>query len=455
MAIAASIDRHINDGILSAGDKLPSLRALAQHHNCAKNTVVAAYELLVSKGVIEPRRGSGYFVLDSTRPPQQEEENSSLNRALDLIWLVREQLKPLEPGVTSVGDGFPPQSWLSEARLDRYHQRVVRTGIGSLFRHGGRFGYAPLRRTLVRKMAELSIETEPQHIILTHGGNAALEIVIRYFIAPNSAVLVDDPGYYMLNGKLKLVGAQIIGVPRLRDGPDTHAIEALIKRHKPKIYFIQPLSQNPTGTDITLAKAYKILQLAEKYNIIIIENDPLAEFKPPTAPRLSALDQFNKTIYIGSFSKSLPAALRVGFIVCHKDLASDLADIKALTHISSSEYSERTVDVILNERRYLKHIQRLRESLNTATVQAYRFFDSIHADVFTRNPQSLYIWASLPGIDDSAIFAERMIAQKIVMAPGRIFCVDANSKNKFFRFNAGLVNNQKFISIIKNALNIN
>ena len=95
------------------------------------------------------------------------------------------------PDVLAVGDGFPPVSWLAEARLDRYHHKVVRTGLGALFRYGNRFGFGPLRDHLVRKLGDVGIGAQARQIVLTHGANEALDLVIRYFVPAGGTVLVD------------------------------------------------------------------------------------------------------------------------------------------------------------------------------------------------------------------------------------------------------------------------
>ncbi|MDP9897329.1 DNA-binding transcriptional MocR family regulator [Variovorax boronicumulans] len=450
-SLADTLARQIASGAYKAGDKLPSLRELAQLHSYAKNTVVAAFELLVSRGLVEPRRGSGYFVLAQSKPKPPEEDAGSLGRAMDIVWLMREQLKT-QPDAVAVGDGFPPVEWLADVRLDKYHPKVVRTGLGALFRYGSRFGYAPLRDHLVRKLADFGIGAEPRQIVLTHGANEAMDIVIRYFVPPGGKVLVDDPGYYPLFGKLKLAGAQMLAVPRLADGPDLDMLEQLLIAERPRLFFTQSLAHNPTGSDISPAKAFRVLQLAQKYNLLIVENDPLADFKPTALPRLSALDQLERTIYIGSFSKSFSAALRVGFIACGADLASDLADLKALIHVSSSEYSERTVDVILSEGHYQRHLNRLQTRLGEATRKALQLFDSVDAEVFARTPQSLYIWAALPGVADSLAFAKELLPRKIVMAPGRIFSVDSTQVSRWSRFNVGAMVDPRFAKALRTAL---
>jgi DNA-binding transcriptional MocR family regulator len=450
-SLADSLERQIRQGAFKPGEKLPSLRELAQRHGYAKNTVVSAFELLVARELVEPRRGAGYFVRSVARPRGPDEEAGSLGRAMDIVWLMREQLKT-QPDALSVGDGFPPVEWLAEARLDKYHHKVARAGLGALFRYGSRFGYLPLREHLIRKLADLGIGAQPRQFVLTHGANEAMDIVIRYFVPPGAAVLVDEPGYYPLFGKLKLAGARIIGVPRLPDGPDLDALESLLVAHKPRLFFTQSVAHNPTGSDLSAAKAYRVLQLAHKHDLMIVEDDPLADFKPTSLPRLAALDQLERTIYIGSFSKSYSAAVRVGFIACGVDLASDLADLKALIHVSSSEYCERTVDAILSDGHYQRYLVKLRNRLGAATAEAGRILEAAGAQVFARTSHSLYLWAALPGVPDSLALAKELLPQKVVMAPGKIFCLDSGAVSRWSRFNVGAVCDPRFAKALRSVL---
>lgn len=451
--LADSIARQINEGAFRAGEKLPSLRELALLHGYSKNTVVAAFELLVAQGLIEPRRGSGYFVLEAPSSRAPDEDAGTLRRAMDVVWLMREQLKS-RPDVLAVGDGFPPEHWLAEARLDKYHHKVARAGLGKLFRYGSRFGYAPLREHLIRKLADQSIDADARQIVLTHGCNDALDLVIRYFVPPGAPVLVDDPGYYLLFGKLKLAGARIIGVPRRADGPDLDALEALLAREKPRLFFTQSIAHNPTGSDISAAKAYRLLQLAQRHDLLLVEDDALADFKPTKLPRLSALDQLQRTIYIGSFSKSFSAALRVGFIACASDLASDLADLKALIYVSSSEYSERTADAILGEGHYQRYIARLRTRLAEATRKASALLSRLGMELFADTGQSLYLWARFPGVDDTLALTERLLARNVMIAPGRVFRVDSAQRSEWTRLNTAAVLDPRFEQAVRSVLDM-
>ena len=133
--LAQSIERQIQEGAFASGEKLPSLRALSELHGYSKNTVVAAFEILVGMGVIEPRRGSGFYVLKQGGRKLPDEEPKSLDRAMNIVWMMREQFKTVQDA-HPLGDGFPPIEWLSDLRLDKYHHKVVRSGMGTVFRYG-------------------------------------------------------------------------------------------------------------------------------------------------------------------------------------------------------------------------------------------------------------------------------------------------------------------------------
>ncbi|SIO68080.1 PLP-dependent aminotransferase family protein [Paraburkholderia phenazinium] len=449
-SMADNLARQIEEGVLPVGSKLPSIREYAEASGCSKNTVISAFDILTANGLIEPRRGSGFFVSRLVKATDETEETSTLDRAMDIVWLMREQLQ-VKPDVLNLGEGFPPVEWLEETRLDQYHQRVVRTGVASLFRYGSRYGYAPLRQSLQQKLAGYEIEATPSQIVLTHGANQAMDMVIRYFVKPGDTVLVDDPGYYPLFGKLKLSGANIVGVPRDVDGPNIQKLEEFLITYRPRLFFTQSVGQNPTATDTSAAKAHRILQLAEVHDLTVVENDALADLRPRSLTRIATLDQLRRTIYIGSFAKSVSAALRVGFLACDASLASDLADVKMLTHVSSSEYCERTLDAIISDGHFLRHTNHLQDKLHRATDVAVNALTKLGAEIFKVSDQSLYLWASLPGYPDSMKLAEALIKHGVILAPGAIFSPRSDQASAYCRFNVAYLADKRFAAALRDV----
>lgn len=446
-SMADTLARQIEEGVFPAGTKLPSIREYAEASGCSKNTVISAFETLTANGLIEPRRGSGFYVARQVKAAAEPEDARVLDRAMDTVWLMREQLQ-VKPAVLNLGEGFPPIDWLEGTRLDQYHQRVVRTGVASLFRYGSRYGYLPLRQSLQQKLSGYEIDAPPSQIVLTHGANQAMDLVLRYFVRPGDAVLVDDPGYYPLFGKLKLSGANIIGVPREVDGPNVAELERCMVEHRPKLFFTQSVGHNPTGTDTSAAKAYRILQLAEHHDTVIVENDAFADLRPRSLTRIATLDQLRRTIYIGSFSKSVSAALRVGFLACNAALASDLADVKMLIHVSSSEYSERTLAAIVSDGHFMRHTNQLQEKLRRATTAGKNVLKKMGASIFKESDQSMYLWASLPGWPDSMKLAKAMLNHGVILAPGAVFSPTSDKVSPYCRFNVGYLSDERFLSAL-------
>lgn len=281
--VADAVEQQIRTGVLKVGDRLPSLREYMRLHGHSKNTVITAYEILASKGLVEARHGQGFFVGAQVQAAEVD-ETPPYTRAMDTIWMMRQQFVR-EPGLAPLGEGFAPVAWLQDMRLDKFTRQAMRSGAGNLFRYGNRLGNPGLRQSLVRKLASYAISATPRQIVTTHGANHALDLIIRRFVVPGDAVLVENPGYYPLFGKLQLHGARLLSVPRLADGPDMDALEAMLGVERPRLFFIQSVCHNPTGSDISPAKAHRLLQLAERHDLLLVEDDALADFKPSPRSR--------------------------------------------------------------------------------------------------------------------------------------------------------------------------
>ncbi|MCD0502012.1 PLP-dependent aminotransferase family protein [Bordetella petrii] len=438
--IADQIRLQIARGHFMPESKLPSLRTYAQLQGVAKNTVVQAFELLVEEGVLEPRRGSGYYVTGARGAPLSADSWApALDQALAAVGIDRSQFHALG-GSPSMGDGLPPSEWLSTCRLDRYMQKIGRSGLGTIFRYGDPFGYLPLRQSIARKLDAYGIRAQTDQIILTQGSYQAVDIVIRRFVRSGDAVLIDVPGFYPTYNKLRLQGANIVGIPRNPDGPDLAALSRAIKKFRPRLFLTQSTGHNPTGSDITKEAATEVMSLASQAGMLVLDDDALADFKPPRCLRLARLDrEFDHSIYVGSFSKSLSSVVRVGFLVCAPALARELVEVKTTLSLNSSPYAERTVEAVITEGRFERHVVDLQNRARRATQYALAMFEQHGATVFCSPQSTLFLWARLPGINDATAFAKRLLERGITLAPGAIFQPDSSQRSPWFRFNVGFM----------------
>src|SRR6185437_5478944 len=176
--------------------------------------------------------------------------------------------------------------------------------------------------------------------------------------------------------------------------------------HRPKVYFTQSAMQNPTGTDMSPHVSFKVLQIAERYGFHVVEDDIFGDLQVKATPRLAALDQLDRVIYARSFSKTLSGSLRVGFLACSHQLASDFAEVKMLTSITSSQVTERLIYLMLVDGHYRKYLGRLQQRLDDARANVIKAFERTGLELFVEPQAGMFLWARFPHVEDSMVAAE-------------------------------------------------
>jgi DNA-binding transcriptional MocR family regulator len=441
--IVSGIKRQIDDRHLRPGTKLPSIRSFAENCNVSRFTVVEAYDRLVAMGCLQSRRGAGFYTASAPAPTEATHPAPSDNckRNEELVWLIR---RLLEAGENTLLAGGPwlPNSWLDEAGIRQSLNVLARKNGAHLLEYGHPFGYLPLREHLALMLAGIGVTAHPGQILLTQGTSQALGLVIRYLLKPGDAALVDDPGYYNLFGNLRMQGVEMLAVPRNSDGPDVAILENLAAVHRPKVYFTQSVMHNPTGTDMAPHVAFKVLQAAERHNFTVVEDDIFCDLQVKTTPRLATLDQLDRVIYARSFSKTLSGSLRVGFVACAPDIANELADIKMLTSITTSPFTERLIYLMLVDGHYRKYLSRLHERLGAARRNLMHAFEQIGLELFAEPADGMFVWARFPQIDDSLALAEAAQRDGIMLAPGTVFRPHLE-RSPWMRFNVAVCDDRR------------
>ena len=444
--ILSSLARMIEAGTPKPGERLPSVRQAAESHGVSKNTMADIYDRLVASGHLEARRGAGFFA----RPAKSStgvRQAPHVSEASDLVSLLREQLDQhydIRPG-----DGRPPASWMEKSELGA-HLRAARTGRSGRmeFGYGSSWGYLPLRERICLMLEERSIRCRPDQLLLTHGANHALDLIIRFLVEPGDAVLVDDPGYYPLFGKLKLAKARTVGVRRNPDGPDLADLETKLAEHRPRLFFTQSLAHNPTGGSMTLNVAHGVLRLSEQYGFTLVEDDPFADILPPLLPRLAALDGLDRVIYVGTFAKTLSASLRVGYVAANARVASALSDVKLLTIVATSDFAERVVHDLIVDGQYLRHLRRLRRRVSDATADILRNLSAIGLSVPHAAHGGFYLWLDLPPHLDELELCRQAAKEDIFLAPGCVFRPDRAPSPPALRLNVAHAAHPRFLSFL-------
>lgn len=424
----------VDERVFRPGMRMPSIRQLAQEKSISRFTVVEAYERLVALGYLESRPGSGFYVRErpAALPVRPAPEPPGV-RKIDVTWLLRNMFHSAEPDMAP-GRGFLPDEWLDGELIGSALRALGRQPGKHFLANGTPQGFLPLRQQLRTRLAELEIGAGPEQIVMTSGITQAFDLLARLFLRPGDTVLVGDPAWFVMFARFAAHGANVIGVPYTADGPDLEALERIVQAHRPRLFVINSVLHNPTGTSLSAARAFQLLRLAEQYDFLIVEDDIYCDLCPPghAATRVASLDQLRRVIYLGSFSKTLAANLRVGFVAAPPEIAANLTDTKLLAGLATPEINERVLYKVLTEGHYRKHVERVRNRLEPARDATRRTLERLGLNLFPGQHAGIYLWADT-GRDTNAI-ATAGHEEGYLFAPGSLFS-PSQMPSGWMRFN--------------------
>lgn len=447
LQIVEGIKTLISERKLRPGTKLPSIRQFAETHGVSVSTVVEAYDRLVADGRLVSRQSAGFYVRASPQGIYREEAQSLRNIRFDPLWFVRRAWESQSAEVTP-GFGWVPDAWLDDEAVRRALRSLAAKPLSPMVGYGNPRGQINLRLKICDWLAEQEIAAAPDQILLTTGASHAIELVSQYLLRPGDAVLVDQPGYSVTMANLRASGAKLIGVPWTPQGPDVGMLEKLAAEHRPRAFFTNSRLHNPTGASYAAATAHRVLQLADRHDFVVVEDDVCADLDLSSRRSLACLDQLNRVIYLTSFSKSISPRLRVGFIAAHQDAIEDITQIKIMTGLTSSEIAERLIYEILTEGRFRKHVRTLRERLGAAQEDTARRIEQAGLELFDTPKAGLFLWARHPRFSDSAVLCNQAIEADLLLAPGHLFMSEGQT-TPWMRFNSGYSDSPRLYAFLE------
>jgi DNA-binding transcriptional MocR family regulator len=428
-AIYNVLKQRLEAGEWSSGQRMPSIRVIVSESEASYHNVVSAYSRLVSEGMLTAHAGRGYFVsswkgqIANSREPE---------------CMIGDPLFKLlqgGPHYTKLGCGWLPPVWRDTELLAKAIRRTARLEQSSLAEYGDISGYLPMRKQLCVYLKRLTrIDIRPSQILTTLGATQGLDLVARLLVKPGDHVFVDEPGNGNLIKLIQLAGGHVVGVRRTQEGPDISEMQDYLSKHTVKAFFCNSTFHNPTGGNISPHNAFKVLRLAVEHEFFVVEDDVYGDFSPTVRQTFAELDNLERVIYIGSFSKCLSASLRVGYIACAQELIEPLTRLKLLTCVAVPAFCERFVNTILADGTYAGHMKNVQQKLIMQQVQTQKSLLR-RGWQFDIAPQSgMFIWAYHPELPDLQNFMKKLEQHKILLMPGSAFSVTRDYQ-RFARIN--------------------
>lgn len=440
--IFEQIADRIRSGTFPAGYRLPPTRALAGRLGTHRNTVVRAYSELEAAGFLSSTVGRGTFVKamtggSATALPENLERTlpwasllSSAVRTEPMRRFLRTRRTPGPRDVVDLTRMQPPAELMPTELLRRCLDHVLKTSGEKALGYAPKDGFRSLRARIVEDLARRGVPSAVDDVLVTTGSQQGLDLIARALLDPGDVVLTHASTYAGALPIFSATGAHVVGVPSDGEGPDLEALRRLGVR-RPKLLYLMPNHTNPTCTCMSRARRAAILAWARDAQVAVIEDDYAADLElegGPLPPAMRALDP--DVIHVGTFSKRLIPALRIGYVVTPPALKPHLLALKHTTDLGCSAINQLALAEFLDRGYLVAHLNR--------TQPAYRarrdaLLDELRRHLpseirWQRPTRGLSVWLELPpGVDPERIFEEGR-DRKVLVSPGEHFAVDEGTQ---------------------------
>ncbi len=360
-----------------------------------------------------------------------------------------------DPEVISLAGGNPAPELFPNTELADIAQKLLTEQPVLSLQYGITEGYAPLRELIKKRLKNIeNIGADSDEVIVVSGGQQGVELTAKALLNEGDAIVVEEPSFIGALNAFRSYGAKLIGVPVQDDGMDMDRLEDILNKEKSvKIIYTIPTFQNPTGITMPVEKRKRMYELAKKYGVVIIEDNPYGEltFDGTKTPTIKSMDTDGVVVYCGSFSKILAPGLRLGFVCANKEITQKLVVAKQVSDVHTAMLPQLLateficncdLDALIGKMR-LNYAHKCGAMLDA--IKTY-FPQDIY---YTKPGGGLFIWCDLGHGVDSLALSKKAIAEKVVYVPGNTFMVDMDAPCSSLRLNYSTMNDEKIVEGIK------
>lgn len=369
---------------------------------------------------------------------------------------IREIFKSLgTPGAISFAAGNPSPESFPVEDITRIANKILAENASASLQYGTTEGYMPLRELVTKRIAEkFDCVKEGDMTIITSGGQQGIELFCKVMCNRGDEVICENPSFIGALNAFRSIGAVPVGVPLEDDGINLEMLEEVLKTHpKAKFMYLIPTFQNPAGITTTLEKRKAVYSLAQKYDIMILEDNPYGElrFAGEDVPTYKSMDTDGRVMYCGSFSKILSAGMRVGFVCGNETVVQKMVVAKQVEDVHTNQFFQMIVAGFMTECDMDAHVAKIRAlykhkaELMIAALDKY-----MPKEVkFTRPEGGLFLWCTLPEGVFLSDFMKESIAQKVFVVTGKAFNCDEEADSDSFRLNYSMPSDEEIDKGIK------
>jgi len=348
---------------------------------------------------------------------------------------IREIFKLLaKPGMISFAGGNPSMTALEPDVISRLSCEVLDKYGATLLQYGATDGFAPLRESAAEFLRASSVNCDAASLLPVQGGSQAFDLLLKSLINPGDVILVESPTFLGAIQAMREYNATLISMPMDDQGVIVEAAEELIKKHHPKMMYVIPTFQNPTGITLSLPRRKALAELASKYGVVIAEDDPYRDlrYSGEALPSIQSFDEEGWVVYMSSFSKYVSPGMRVGAAVVNNNplLLRKMVIAKQSVDVHSPLLTQAIIDAYLRKGLMPAHLERIcgdYKKQRDAMLEGFKLFPE--GTIHTLPEGGLFVWAELPqGYDGMKVF-EKAVENNVAFVPGTHFYPDGGHMN--------------------------
>ncbi|MGO4326556.1 PLP-dependent aminotransferase family protein [Cupriavidus sp. 2TAF22] len=440
--LAADVEGLVRQGGLLPGDRIPSVRQTSQHHRLSITTVIRAYVLLESRGIIESRPQSGYFVRARPEEPAVElraSRPSTRPSAVDVSALVLSTLRSIRSDeAVPLGSPYPDPSLFPWQRINQYANNIARRYARWNLLDDLPPGCPALIRQIARRYLENGYAVDPNELIITIGATEAINLCLQAVAKSGDTIAVESPTYYAMLHAIERLGMRAIEVATDPvEGIDIAELARLIDEKGIAACMVMPNFQNPLGFEMPDERKRQLVAMLTEKNVPVIENDVYGELYHGDAhpSGLKAYDTAGIVLHCCSFSKTLTNAYRIGWALPGR-YRDQVERLKFLNTLTTPAIPQLAIAEFLKNDGYDFHLRRVRKAYaQQASIMAAAVRRFFPPGTKTSRPAGGYVlWVELPACVDAMELYHLALERKITIAPGHIFSPGPVFKN-FIRLN--------------------
>lgn len=368
---------------------------------------------------------------------------------------IREILKfTADPTVISFAAGNPSSEAFPTKEWAEISNEILTTNPIAALQYSISEGYPALRETLKKYLKDnLNIGNSTDNLIITSGAQQGIELACKVFCNEGDTIICEDPSFIGSLNAFKSFKANLVGVPLESDGINIELLEQALKDNKnTKLIYLIPTFQNPSGVTMSLSKRKKCYELAVKYSVTIVEDNPYGDlrFNGENLPTIKSFDTTGNVIYCGSFSKVLSPGMRVGYLCANDEIVQKIVVVKQTSDVHTNILSQMVCDKFMNDYDFAGHLKGLKEIYRRKCTLMYDEMQKhFNPDIkYTKPDGGLFIWCTLPDEIDMLEFCKQAVLNKVAVVPGTAFLpVDGVSHS--FRLNFSTPTDEQIVKGIK------